>query len=150
MALRHQVVWERCAVPKPGTDEEVILKRGELLPEWTSDFTKFVLTGCGAVKAVEQLDPALTAAPAGPLLLPEHPLPPVIDRTGMTPAPGPQPQTGTTAAEAPAKPKANASKNDWVAYAVSVRPDGMSEEDAKASAEAKTRDELAAAFADAA
>lgn len=135
--LKHQVVWAKCAVTKPVTDEEVILVKGDLLPDWVSEFTKFVLTGCGAVKAVEQLDPALTAVDPEPVYLQEHRLPPVVSAAGLG---------EPTITLAPAPPAPNANKPEWVAYAVAVRPDGVSEEDARAAAEATKKDDLVAKY----
>jgi hypothetical protein len=45
-------------------------------------------------------------------------------------------------------PRRNASHADWVAYAVSQRADGVSEEQARADAEPKARDELIAEYGD--
>lgn len=150
--LRHQVVWAKLSVTNPANDEETILAKGAVLPTWVTAFTLFALTGAGAIKAVEELDPALLALDPEPVRLPEHQLPPVVDATnGMTP---PAPAGGDSTTEAtgavtePVRPRANASKADWVTYAVAVRPDGMSEQDAREAAESKNRDDLVAAFAE--
>jgi hypothetical protein len=45
-------------------------------------------------------------------------------------------------AELDLPPAQSAPKPDWVAYAVSQRDEGVSEEDAQAEAEAKTKSEL--------
>lgn len=138
--LKHQVVWAKCAVTKPVTDEEVILVKGDLLPDWVSEFTKFVLTGCGAVKAVEELDPALTAVTPEPVYLQEHQLPPVVSATGLS---GP---AVTLAPAPPAPPAPNATKPEWVAYAVIQRAEGVSEDDARAEADKLTKAELIAKY----
>ena len=135
MALRHQVVWEKCAFTHPKTDKETILNRGELLPEWVSDFTVQALTGAGAIRAVEQLDPP----PTSPAPDPEHQLPPVVTADGGVQLPPPSPVTL-------AKPAAGASKPDWVAYAVSQRAEDVSEESARAEADAMSRATLAAKY----
>ncbi len=44
------------------------------------------------------------------------------------------------------RPPQNASKADWVTYAVSRRADGTSEDDAKAAAEAKSKADLIAEY----
>jgi hypothetical protein len=66
--MRHQVVWAACAVTNPDTGDEKILNRGDMLPEWVSEFTRSILTGAGAVKVVEGDEPAPEApdAPAEP------------------------------------------------------------------------------------
>lgn len=48
--------------------------------------------------------------------------------------------------EAPVRPAVAAPKAEWVSYAVAVRDEGVSEEDARAAAEAKTKAELVEEF----
>lgn len=48
--------------------------------------------------------------------------------------------------EQPVRPATAAPKADWVAYAVAVRPDGVSEEDAAAAADGKTKADLIAEY----
>lgn len=50
------------------------------------------------------------------------------------------------AAEGPAKPNARAARDEWVAYAVAHRAEGVSEEAAQAEADAMTKEELKAKF----
>lgn len=129
--LRHQVVWEKCSFTNPKTDKEIILKRGELLPDWVTDFTLAALVGAGGIKAIEQAEPTPE---------PEPQLPPVLSRdTGL------DLQTASITL-APAKPAPNANKPEWVAYAVSQRAEGVSEEDARVKAEAMSKAELAAKY----
>jgi hypothetical protein len=49
-------------------------------------------------------------------------------------------------APAAARPAPNANKAEWVAYAVALRPEGVSEEDARAEAEAMKKDDLIAMY----
>lgn len=124
--LKHQVVWPKLAVTNPKGGEEQIVKRGDMLPDWVDDFTRFVLAGSGGVKAVETPDPALTETTPEPVRLQEH-----------------KPTGGTeTAEEVDGRPKDYAPKPEWVAYAVSRRPEGVSEEDARAEAEGKSKADL--------
>jgi hypothetical protein len=60
----------------------------------------------------------------------------------------PEPESETPpSGDAPTdRPAQAAPKGDWVAYAVSQRPEGMSEDDARASAEARTKAELIAEY----
>lgn len=53
---------------------------------------------------------------------------------------------GDLSAESPARPAANASKADWLAYAISQRAEGVSEDDARAELEPLTKAELTARF----
>lgn len=129
--LRHQVVWEKCSFTNPKTDKEIILKRGELLPDWVTDFTLAALVGAGGIKAIEQAEPTPE---------PEPQLPPVLSTDSGI---GLQPASITLA---PAKPAPNANKPEWVAYAVSLRPEDMTEEDAKAEAEAMSKADLIAMY----
>jgi hypothetical protein len=50
--------------------------------------------------------------------------------------------------DGPTKPTGNASKADWVEWAVANRADNVSEADARAEAEAATKADLAKRFAD--
>lgn len=77
--MGHQVVWAACSVTNPNNNEEKVLVKGDMLPDWVSEFTQFVLTTSGAVKVVEDRDPALVPDDAGPepVRLAEHPPPPV-------------------------------------------------------------------------
>jgi len=70
--MAHQVVWAKCSVDNPKTGEAVILKQGELLPDWVSPFTTFVLVSTGGVKAVPDDAPAAAPSP-DPVRLTEHP-----------------------------------------------------------------------------
>ena len=122
----HQVVWAKCSVTNPETGEDVVLKKGDMLPDWVSDFTRFVLTSTGGVRIVTEPDPALLAALPEPVRLPEHPDPP---------AP-PEPEVE--------RPAANASRERWRAYALAVEAArGTPEADAQAAVEPLSRDELA-------
>lgn len=76
--MAHQVVWAKCSVTNPGTGEDKVLAKGDMLPDWVSEFTVFVLSTSGAVKVVETADPTLVPEdelPA-PVRLAEHPTPP--------------------------------------------------------------------------
>lgn len=72
--MKHQVVWAKCSVTNKESGKDLVVPRGEMLPDWVDEFTLFVLTGCGAVKAVEQADAALVAEgnPPEPVRLQEH------------------------------------------------------------------------------
>lgn len=57
------------------------------------------------------------------------------------------PDDGAEVVSAPGiRPAQAAPKADWVTYAVALRAEGVSEQDAKAAAEAKTKAELVAEF----
>jgi len=148
--MKHQVVWSACSVDNPETGESVILKTGEFLPEWVEDYTKFVLVQTGAVKAVG--DDTEPAAPSpDPVRLIEHP--PLTSDAALAEK---DTLAGAAAARLRAakdeptddgdKPKPYASKEVWLAYAVSQREDGVSEEDATAALTDKTKAELVAEF----
>lgn len=79
MTMGHQVVWAACSVTNPKTGSDKVLVKGDMLPDWVTDFTKFVLTTSGAVKVVEDPDPALVPDDAlpEPVRLAEHPPPAV-------------------------------------------------------------------------
>lgn len=53
---------------------------------------------------------------------------------------------GQTVNVGPPRPRVNAAKEDWVAYAVHRRDDGVSEADARADAETKSKNDLIAEF----
>lgn len=118
------VVWEKCAVDKPTKDggvEDVVLRRGETLPDFVTDFRRSVLVMIGAVRDLgaavqivqDAADAQLAPEPAPPVYPPE--VPPVTP-TAATPA------TVTAPVTEPAvqtKPGAADSKETWESYAVS-------------------------------
>jgi hypothetical protein len=136
--VKHQVVWEKCSVDNPETGESLVLKKGEFLPDWVADFTKFVLVSTGGVRAVPDDTPAVGPSPA-PVRLAEHP-----------PEAGEQPAKAEGKAEGgqdfAGPPPQSAAKADWVAYAAAKRAEGVSEEDARAAAEATSKADLIAEF----
>jgi hypothetical protein len=75
VTVGHQVVWGACSVTHPETGKDQILSKGDMLPDWVTEFTKFVLVTSGAVKVTQDPDPALVPEDAGPapVRLPEHP-----------------------------------------------------------------------------
>lgn len=75
--MGHQVVWAACSVTNPKTGTDRVLVKGDMLPDWVTDFTKFVLTTSGAVKVVDEPDPALVPEESlpDPVRLAEHPPP---------------------------------------------------------------------------
>lgn len=75
--MPHQVVWQKLSVTdqsNPAKPVEHILPRGAVLPDFVDPFTLFALSGSGAIRAVEEPDPALLAelAQRQPVLMPEH------------------------------------------------------------------------------
>ena len=78
MTMGHQVVWAACSVTNPNTGDDKVLIKGDMLPPWVTDFTRFVLSTSGAVKVVDSPDPALVPEDAlpEPVRLAEHPPPP--------------------------------------------------------------------------
>lgn len=65
----------------------------------------------------------------------------------FTPGPEPEAEAEKSAEPvAPARPGLNGSKADWLAYAISQRGEGVSEEQARAAAEPMTKAELAAKY----
>lgn len=123
MTLR--VVWEKCAVDNESTGKTTVLTRGADLPDYVSDFVRSTLVMVGAVKedgaAVAAVQAAKDAEDQEPVAPPVHPpeVPPVVptprgtnpDATATVPAP-PNPEKPLV------KPAANASKDQWEAYAV--------------------------------
>lgn len=118
------VVWEKMSVDRPD-GSNLILKRGEGLPDFVDDFHRTVFTMIGAVKdtgaavAVVQAaaDAEFEEQPLPPLYPPE--VPPVqpapqrenVDPVAVVPA--------TPSPEAPAvKPSVSDNKDAWEAYAV--------------------------------
>lgn len=61
-------------------------------------------------------------------------------------APVPAVEPDADAGLPPQRPADNANKPAWVDYAVAMRPEGVSEEDARAEAEATKKDDLIARF----
>jgi hypothetical protein len=70
--MPHQVVWRGLTVTNPETGEDVLVGKGELLPEWTDPFAIFALTQSGGIRVVDEPDPALTAESPEPVRLIEH------------------------------------------------------------------------------
>jgi hypothetical protein len=79
------VVWEKCSVDKPvKTDkdgrvteaEAVVLKRGEALPDYVSDFVRATLTQIGAVRDLAAATEMVAAANEADFATP--PPPPVL------------------------------------------------------------------------
>jgi hypothetical protein len=77
--MGHQVVWAACSVTNPKTGVDKVLVKGDMLPDWVSEFTKFVLSTSGAVQVVEDPDPGLVPEDElpPPVRLAEHPPPTV-------------------------------------------------------------------------
>lgn len=67
----------------------------------------------------------------------------VVEVAQPAPEPPPETEPPTTLGE---RPKDYASKPEWVDYAVSKRAEGVSEEDARTSAEAMSKADLIATF----
>ncbi len=141
MAL--QVVWAECSVTHPDTNEDTVLRKFDLVPDWVDDFTKFVLTSTGAVRFVDDSVPE-PAPPAEPVRMQEHP--PLGSQFA-------QAERGTPAGEAaarlaaergtaqqagddgPKRPAQADPKAAWVDYAVANGAD-------RAAAEQATKDDL--------
>ena len=141
-----QVVWDKCTVTNPDTGEDVILSRGDVVPDYVDDFMQFTLRQIGAVAALSDRDPVAAELAAAltptPVRLAEHP--PLGTQMALA-------ERGTLAGDASARqvasgeqvsaqrPARSASKAEWVEYAVSQ---GATREDA----EKATRDELATLY----
>lgn len=116
------VVWEKCAVDRPrkdGTVDSVVLKRGEDLPDYVSDFLRATLVMIGAVRdlgaAVQIVEAANEAdfadEPPPPILPAEVPPPAGTGQPGSaTPASGPEAEL--------TKPSVGDNKDAWESYAV--------------------------------
>jgi hypothetical protein len=144
--MGHQVVWASCAVTNPDTNEETILKKGDLLPKWVADFTLFVLTTSGAVKVVDDPDPALLAEanPAEPVRLQEHP--PLTDAERAALAG--QPVVAGGPPEGPKRPAQADPKAAWVDYAAKFGADrGVAEQATKEDLMSTKPDKFAERFA---
>jgi hypothetical protein len=156
MAL--QVVWAECSVTHPDTQEDTILRKFDLVPDWVDDFTKFVLTSTGAARFVDDSAPE-PAPPAEPVRLQEHP--PLESQFA-------QAERGTAAGEAaarlaaergtatgqqvgdggPKRPAQADPKAAWVDYAVASGADrGRAEEATKDELMSTKPDRLAERFA---
>lgn len=134
MAL--QVVWAKCSVTDPTSGQDTILSRGELVPDFVDEFTRFALTSIGAAMQVER--PGDPVAVPAPVRLSEHP--PLGSQQALA-------EQGTLAGEASAggqdafadAPARTATKETWVAYA---ETHGMTRDEARGM----TRDALAEEF----
>jgi hypothetical protein len=108
------VVWEKCAVGNPDGGADVVLLRGEALPDYVSDFLRSTLVQIGAVRdfggivqaAQDNVDAVLADEPLPPMYPPE--VPPV------TPA-GPVESAAPLVVE---KPSVTDNKATWESYAV--------------------------------
>jgi hypothetical protein len=153
-----QVVWPHCSVTNPRTGEDEVYAKGDMLPDYVDDFTRFVLTTSGGARLVEAPDPALVAEanPPEPVLLAEH-LPPgegtreaevELERArveGLPRARGGQPTgEGEDGDQAPA---VREDKATWQEYAVRrLVAEGRSEEDARAEVEPMSKEQLVGRF----
>lgn len=105
------VVWERVAVDR-ADNSTLVVNRGEVLPDFVSDFIRSTLVMIGAVKDVtsvvqtvqDAVDHEFEPEPAPPAYPPE--VPPVTP--AVTPAP----------AVVVEKPSVSDNKDTWEAYAV--------------------------------
>jgi hypothetical protein len=81
-------MWDVVCVTDPENDRDTYVKRGELLPDFVDDFTKFALTHTGAVRAVDDAEETPEpATPAEPVRLQEHPPAPVTREPGAVQRP---------------------------------------------------------------
>jgi len=107
MALQAQ--WAKVNVTNPDTGEDYIVHRGAYLPDWVDDYTKFVLTTCGAVQDVPDAsddEDKTSLTDAEPVRLQEHP---------------PPAQESSEPSGDLEKPSKDASKQEWVDYASDPR-----------------------------
>lgn len=165
--MGHQVVWPACSVTDPDSGEDVVLRKGDMLPDYVNEFTLFVLTTTGGVRFVEDPDPSLLAEenPPAQVLLPEHLPPPAgsdaekveIERAKVEGLPRARSGASTSAAKSTADaddadededapPAVSAAKPEWVEYAVRHRRKGQSEQDARTEAEATSKEQLVGRF----
>lgn len=121
--MGFQVVWPAVSVadardPK-NVKDGIVVKRGDMLPDWVDDFTIHVLTTSGGVKSVETPDKVLQEVdnPPAPVLLQEHPRPVQTDLTGTSQDPAVKTQPVKAKNDDPNRPADSASKSDWLAYA---------------------------------
>lgn len=126
------VVWAAAAVQKTtvGEDgktvsEEVILKRGDTLPDYVSDFQRSVMVMVGAARdlgqAVEVVQAAVDAVTADMEPTPSPAVPPEV--------PVAEPNTGATAdvadvEDGPVLPKDTDTRAVWEDYGVYSLPEG--------------------------
>ena len=131
--MGHQVVWEKVALTPGDSDEDVIYKRGDMLPDWVSPFMLGVLSSTGAVRVVDdgQPVPAYEAPTARESELPpSFPTGPMPKDAGALrePEEGSQGREGEEEPEDNGPPATSANKATWVDYATSK---GMSRNQAE-------------------
>lgn len=146
--MGFQVVWEKVALTPDDMPDDVIVHRGEMLPDWVSPFMLGVLTSTGAVRVVD--DAPITHAYAAPAaaesqLPPSYPTGPMPEDAGAVRSPE-EPSQGQGEAksseETPDQPPAtSANKATWVQFAVSK---GMN----RSQAEALSKEALINRFGD--
>jgi len=83
--MSHVVVWPGVNVRPVGTDKDIVVYRGNLLPEGVDAHTLFVLTTTGAVRSLAEgaAVPGDLAAPQIPTLKPEQSAVVVAGVTGV-------------------------------------------------------------------
>lgn len=128
MSRQYQVVWSYCTVKvvdaATGSLTIVGLGKDAILPPTANPDDVKRLLGKGAIV---ELGPPEPAAPAEPV---------------KQPAPEVKPEVKPEVEVKPKQPPTNASKAEWVAYAVAMRDEGVSEANAKADAEAMSKADL--------
>lgn len=157
--MAHRVFISGVSVyDKDGSTE--VVRQGELLPDYVDEYQRFVLSQTGMVKFepdnVEPPPGADNPVNPAPVRLAEHP--PLGSRLALS-------EQGTPAAaasqrmvdegRAPATevdadveqpPAQSAPKAEWVEWAVGQRADGVSEDEARDSAESMTKADLVNRF----
>ncbi len=135
---RYQVAWPYLTVKildgATGATTVVGYTEGGILPPTADAEDVKRLVAKGALREIPASENQQLAAEPKP-----------TPKTGESSQPAALPGTADAPAK-PAQPPAQASKAEWVAYAVAMRPEGVSEEGAKAKAEAMSKAELAAKF----
>jgi hypothetical protein len=125
------------------------LYQGAPVPENADPENVQRLLDKGMVAVVGTAEADLLGVPAGTPIPGEPPNVPVTEQSGASITPADRMDRAMTAAEQSRKsgrPQGNAPKADWVTYAVSQRAEGVSEQDAQAEAEAKTKADLVAEY----
>lgn len=126
--------------------------RGATVPENADQENLDRLVGKGMVAAEGTEEAELLGSPAGTPLPGEPPNVPVQQEMLSTPSPEDRLQRVREAAASDrrgaertdGRPAVNAPKAEWVDYAVTQRPEGTLEEDARAEAESMTKADLVA------
>jgi hypothetical protein len=150
----YKVLWPYVTIKVRG-DAGLVLREfyaGAPVPENADPDDRARLLRKGAIVEEGTPEAELVAVPAGTPIPGEPPNEPVTEQPVVSGAVDERVARALAAADkvsttdAGGRPKDYASKPEWVDWAVSQRPEDVSEEDARAQAEAKTKADLVAEY----